>query len=268
MSEKKQIALEKEQETLLIPLFGKASFQHIFPDEKAKSIINQIDYDFDKLNIPKKTASTLVIRAKKLDEITEKFIKKNPNGIILHLGCGLDSRCLRVSHPNNQWFDLDFPAVISLRNEFYDETDKYKMLSSSATDLDWINSVPQEDSPYLVIAEGLFMYITEEEIRKLFQALKIRFNTVEIAFDVFSEFTVKNIAKHPSMQKTGAKINWGIDNSKDIENWATGYTLIEEWFFNESPLASKFGLIYSFMFKLTSAIEIAKKAQRILYIRL
>ena len=77
MSDKQSITLEKEQETLLIPLLGKASYQHVFLDEKAKSIIDHMDYDFGKLKVPKKTATTLVIRAKKLDEIAEQFIKKN-----------------------------------------------------------------------------------------------------------------------------------------------------------------------------------------------
>jgi O-methyltransferase involved in polyketide biosynthesis len=268
MATNSTITLSHEQETLLIPLFGKAKYQHIFSNEKAKFIIEKIDYNFEKLNVPQKTATTLVVRAQKLDEITKKFIQKHPDGTILHLGCGLDSRCLRVDHPTNQWFDLDFPEVISLRKNFFEENELYKMISSSVTDLAWLNQVPVKNESYLIIAEGLFMYLYEQNIKELFQIWKNRFQQVEIAFDVFSEYTVANISKHPSMQKTGATIRWGIDHAEDIEKWLPGYTLIEEWFFNQSPLISKLNPFYKFMFKLTANIEIAKKAQRILYFRL
>jgi O-methyltransferase involved in polyketide biosynthesis len=268
MSKSEPIVLKEEQETLFVPLLGKASYQHIFPDEKANSIITSIPYDFKALKVPKKTATTLVIRAKKLDEMTEKFIKNNPEGIILHLGCGLDSRCIRVKHPLNSWFDLDFPEVIDLRRKFFTATTQYQMIGSSVTDLNWLNQIPLKQVPYFVIAEGLFMYLHEQNIIELFQALEHRFTHIEIAFDAFSEFTVKNISKHPSIQKTGASIRWGIDNPMDIEKWDNDYTLMEEWYFTQSPLIDKFGLFYRLMFNLTSHIDVANKAQRILHFRL
>ena len=268
MSSTNPVVLLHEQETLLIPLYGKAKYQQIFSDEKAKSILETINYDFKRLKIPKKTATTLVIRAQKLDEITANFILAHPNGVILHLGCGLDSRCLRVIHETNPWFDLDFPEVIQLRKSFYEESDHYKMIGSSVTDLSWINQIPILNEPYLIIAEGLFMYLQEQNIKTLFREWKNRFSHIEIAFDAFSEYTVANISKHPSLQKTGAKIQWGIDHAEDIEYWVDGYKLLEEWYFTQSPLISKLDPFYKFMFSLTADIEIAKKAQRILHFRL
>lgn len=268
MSNSEPIVLKEEQETLFVPLLGKASYQHIFPDEKANSIITTIPYDFTKLKVPKKTATTLVIRAKKFDEMVERFITDNPAGIILHLGCGLDSRCIRVKHPVNPWFDLDFPEVIELRREFFTANTHYQMIGSSVTDLNWLNQIPLKQVPYFVIAEGLLMYLYEQNIIELFQALKHRFTHIEIAFDAFSDYTVKKISKHPSIQKTGASIRWGIDNPKDIEKWDSDYTLLEEWFFTQSPLIDQFGWFYRLMFNLSSHIDMAKKAQRILHFRL
>lgn len=110
MSEK--VTLIKEQETLLIPLYAKSQANPFFTDEKAGQILDQLQYDFRQLNVPKKTAVTLCIRAKQLDSYAQDFINAHPNALILHLGCGLDSRCLRVKHANTLWFDLNFPDVI------------------------------------------------------------------------------------------------------------------------------------------------------------
>lgn len=53
-----KIVLTGEKETLLIPLYGKAKeFEKNNPiliDRKAVEIVNQIDYNFSSLRIPKK----------------------------------------------------------------------------------------------------------------------------------------------------------------------------------------------------------------------
>src|SRR5512147_121820 len=109
---KEKITLTKEQETLLIPLYSKAQDNPILIDEKARQILEGVQYDFHGLKIPKKTEVTLRIRAKQLDAYTRQFITSHPNGLVLHLGCGLDSRCVRVPRAETLWYDLDLPDVI------------------------------------------------------------------------------------------------------------------------------------------------------------
>lgn len=46
---------------------------------------------------------------------------------------------------------------------------------------------------------------------------------------------------------------------------AKGIRLKEEWFFSQSPDIPKLGWFYRFMFRLTSGIPAAQKAQRLLY---
>lgn len=47
--------------------------------------------------------------ARIIDEICTEYLKWKSNIIIIHLGCGLDSRCLRVKYSSNKWYDIDFP---------------------------------------------------------------------------------------------------------------------------------------------------------------
>ena len=63
------ITLNKEKETLLVPLYGKVMETQkktpILYDAKAVEIIEKIDYDFKSLKIPGKTNTMMCLRAKK-----------------------------------------------------------------------------------------------------------------------------------------------------------------------------------------------------------
>ncbi len=265
MKAKEKITLTKEQETLLIPLFSKAQENSILRDEKARQILERADYDFSSLKVPEKTAVTLRMRAKQLDAYTRDFLGQHPDALVIHLGCGLDSRCLRVEHPQALWIDLDLPDVIELRRKFYAETGAYRMIASSVMDLDWTNAIAVEGRPVFVVAEGLLMYLHESEVRELIVCLHERFPGCHLAFDAFSKLTASRIQAHPSIQTTGAAVHWGIDDPHEIETWAQGIWLEQEWFFSQSADIPKLGRFYRVMFRLTGGIPAAQKAQRLLY---
>lgn len=54
----------------------------------------------------------MAMRAAIFDEWLEKEIKSNPDMVVLHIGCEMDSRVERVSMQNTKWYDIDFPDVI------------------------------------------------------------------------------------------------------------------------------------------------------------
>ena len=106
--------LNNESKTLFIPLLGKAvmSKDKIFlHDPKAEEIIAKIDYNFDSLKQSKWLSMYMSVRALIIDELCNKYISEHPNTTILHLGCGLDSRCLRVNQGFDVWYDIDFESV-------------------------------------------------------------------------------------------------------------------------------------------------------------
>jgi O-methyltransferase involved in polyketide biosynthesis len=265
MNTKPKIALTREQATLLIPLYAKAQNNPVFTDEKARQILDGVEYNFGQLKVPEKTAVTLRIRAKQLDAYTRQFIAAHPDAIVLHLGCGLDSRCLRVEHPAALWFDLDMPEVIELRRTFYAETEGYRMIASSVTDLAWIDQIPAAGRPVFIVAEGLLMYLYAADVRALILCLHDRFRGGELVFDAFSKYTADRIKAHPSIQKTGATVHWGIDDPHEMEGWAEGIRLKEEWFFSQSADIERLTWFYRMMFRLTRSIQIAQRAQRLLY---
>jgi O-methyltransferase involved in polyketide biosynthesis len=268
-NKKEKVLFTEAQETLLIPLYSKATESRwpnpIFHDEKAQEILGRVDYDFARLNTPRKTTLTLCIRASKLDAYTRSFLAAHPQGMVVHLGCGLDSRCLRVDHPGAEWYDLDMPDVIELRRKFYPESATYHLIASSVTDLSWTAQAPAHGRPVLVVAEGLLMYLSEAQVKALILKLREVYPGCELACDAFSKFTAERVGGHRSLKQTGAVIQWGIDDAHEIEQWASGIRLKEEWYFNQAEEVSKLGAGYRLMFRLAGMSQMANKAHRILY---
>lgn len=106
--------LNNESKTLFIPLLGKAimSKNNLFlHDQKAEEIILNIDYNFKALKQSKWLSMYMSLRASIIDELCNKYIINHDNVTIIHLGCGLDSRYLRVNQQFYNWYDIDFKSV-------------------------------------------------------------------------------------------------------------------------------------------------------------
>lgn len=85
------------------------------------------------------------------------FVSKkdsNPDAVILHIGCGMDSRVERVGTMKHEWYDIDFPEVIAERMRYYKETSKYHMLAADARKIDWLQALPKANNA-IVVKEGV-----------------------------------------------------------------------------------------------------------------
>lgn len=262
------IALDKEKETLLVPLYGKAMESKkkspILIDTKAVEIVEKIDYDFKSLKIPDKTNTMMCLRAKLIDNFVIDYLKKETESIVLHLGCGLDSRYVRIHNPKVDWYDLDYKEVIDIRRNFFPETGKYHLIASSVTDSEWTEKIPVEEKQYLVIAEGLFMYLKEDEIKTLLSSIKTKIGHYTLIFDAYSVFTAKKVKAHPSIKRTGAKIYWGIDNPEELTGWKLGIRFIDEIYFTANEEIENLGFGTKLVYKIANLFPMAKKAQKIL----
>ncbi|MDO8873008.1 MAG: class I SAM-dependent methyltransferase [Methanoregula sp.] len=115
------------------------------------------------------------MRAKQLDQWTREFLTANPDSTVLNLGCGLDSRILRIDPPASvRWYDIDLPDVIELRRQLYPVRHDYVMIGSSVTEPGWLDGIPA-DRPVLVVAEGLLQYLSEKDVTALFCRITEKF---------------------------------------------------------------------------------------------
>lgn len=228
-SDKQIISIDEKSVsiTLLIPLCPKAietKRKHpIIIDHKAVEIIDKLDFD-TKPYLQKRAYHSAIVRTYLIDNGVRKFIQENPTGVIINLGCGLDTRISRVDNRQIKWFDLDLPDVIELRRKFFKENERIKFIAKSVTDLSWINEIKiSENDKVLIIAEGLFPYFQESVIKEIFRNIISSFPNSEMYLTVLHKFFVgKEITK-------GTVFLWGIEDAKEIEKIDKRITLIEYW---------------------------------------
>jgi O-methyltransferase involved in polyketide biosynthesis len=211
--------------TLLATLFMRAwdsrAEPSILGDHHAAEAIDRIDYDYAWLERrirPESGWYLAVLRARRLDDWSADFLARHPDATVLQLGCGLDSRMLRLDPPPTvRWFDLDIPRVIELRRRLYPERDGYQMIGASVTDPDWLEQVPA-DRPVLIIAEGLLPYLTVDETRRLLRRLTDHFDSGELIFDALA----------PGVARMSKPFKSGIRDGRQVERWNPRLTCVEQ----------------------------------------
>jgi methyltransferase (TIGR00027 family) len=203
--------------TLYLRAYESRSPKPILGDKAAAEAVDRIEYDWGRMRRSMRPGSNqymVTMRAKQLDDWCTSFLRRNPSSVVLHLGCGMDTRAFRLHPPEAvQWFDVDQPNVIALRRKLYDDRDGYRMIGSSVTDDAWLDEIPT-DRPTLVVAEGLVMYLTEPEVRSLLLRLIDRFGSGELVFD-----TVSPVGPRLSKVLTKGITKWGIRDASAIEHW-------------------------------------------------
>lgn len=213
--------LTNVQKTALMTMYGKALDARvrdsILGDTMAEAAVRKMDFDFTTLNLAKGAEISLPMRAKQLDGWTREFLAAHPDAIVLHLGCGLDTRVYRVDpSPDVRWYDIDLPEIIELRRQLYPERAGYEMLSGSITDPGWIERLAT-DRPVIAVGEGLVMHVPTAEVVALFKRIMDAFPRGEFAFDVYAASTAKVITLATKVSRTPVQLHSGLPQALRAE---------------------------------------------------
>ena len=155
------------------------------------------------------------MRARVFDDWTEAMLRANPDALVLHIGCGLDSRCLRVKKTYTNWIDADFPEVLSLRRKYYEENDAYHMMAIDASKAEQIARLPDSETA-IVVLEGISMYLTNAQVRCMLRAFEKKYTQLHILMDVYTEFGAKASRYKNPVNDMGVTELYGIDDVKAL----------------------------------------------------
>jgi O-methyltransferase involved in polyketide biosynthesis len=237
MTETTPINLGGVSETLLIPLYIRARETQrpdaLLRDEKAAEIIKRVDYDFSKIKLQGHDELGLILRVREFDRFARAFLANHPNSTVVHIGCGFDTRFERVDAGRVEWYDLDLPDVIELRRKLIrEEGDRYHLLSSSVFENRWMDIVKGHiQGPCLFIAEGVFPYFEEAQLKSLVLKLLDRFPGAELVCDAHTPFVIWTDNLQLLFSRMSARLHWGLKQGQDVESWGKGISLLEEWFY-------------------------------------
>ncbi|MDE4908569.1 class I SAM-dependent methyltransferase [Methanogenium marinum] len=184
----------------------------------------------------------IAIRARKYDQYVLDFLVKYPDGVVVNIGCGLDSRFLRIDNGLVDFYDLDLPEVISLKKRFFTETKRYHLIASSVLDDAWMSVVSAHAGPFLFLAEGVFMYLEGEAVKSLVLRLREHFSGSELVCEVVNSIWItkplNTLAEYKMRRRLhigkDAVFRSGIRRSEEMEEWHPGIRLLDEWSYFDS----------------------------------
>lgn len=268
------------EDTLFVPMLGR-----IYASEHCPNIL----YDQKALELKKKLPSGLpeqdgqsqytllasAARSANMDRFIRAFLERRPDGVIVQLGCGLETAYFRCDNGRSRWYAVDLPHVVEYRRELLPEPERETYLAGDAFAEDWIRQIRADvpDAPILVTAGGLFHYFEESKVVGLLRMLTgfgermlTGFGEIEVVFDALSKSGVAMMQKKymKQMGHGDAQMFFYVDSASELAGKiGSGVrVLAEEPYYRHIPrtglkLSTKISMSVSDRFWMVKMIHLA-----------
>ena len=256
--------MDNVNKTLYIPLYGKAAVSKrgiLLNDPKAEEIWEAECFPMKGKAKSKWLTYYMGMRSAVFDEWTKQQMDQLPDAVILHVGCGMDSRCHRLEAGDRHWFDVDFPEVIAERKRYFAETERYHMVASDIRKKEWLNRIPA-GKPAIVVMEGVSMYLRIPELKDVLGCWKKRFPEVRILLDSYTVFAAKATKYKNPINEVGVTQVYGFDEPRELEK-DTGLSFVQEHSLTPDNLIAQLPEDEQRFFRTMFAGKLAKKIYRL-----
>ena len=205
--------------TLYIPLYGKAYVSKkgiILNDKKAEEIWSAEGFELKGKSKSKWLAYYMGMRSAVFDKWLWEEMKKDSDAVVLHIGCGMDSRVIRVGKDGHEWYDIDFPTVIEERKKYYAEDDFYHMVEADVRQQNWLETVPKAKHA-IIVMEGVSMYFEPQELKVVLEQISEHFETVNLLMDCYTTMAAKASKYKNPINDVGVTQVYGLDEPRALE---------------------------------------------------
>ena len=255
MNEK--ITLSGVPETMLQTLYARAresGTRGAIRDKKAEEIVGRLDYDFSLAEKDGAMRSGVIARTIVLDRLVQGFLSENPGATVVNIACGLDTRCYRIKGFGH-WYNLDLPETIAVRERFLPESGEISQIAMSAMD-DWGEAIAETGAPALIVIEGLTMYLTEADVRRIFERIAGRFERATVFVETMNPMIVRRF-REKSIEESNAKFTWGVRDGRTLASLLPGFRFVQERCLTEGMAA--FVPIYKLLDRLPAVRNLSNR---------
>lgn len=174
-------------------------------------------------------------RARVFDGIATRYMAAKSGCTIVNLGCGFDTRFWRIANEDCRYVEVDLPEVVELKAGLLKDDLGYELVGCSVLDASWIDRVTASGATrFLLLAEGLLMFLPEPDVSHLFRRLAERFSDSQFAFDMVPRKYLRGLWR--VLLRLETTINWrlkvswvsGFNDIRQIESYAPGIRVIGE----------------------------------------
>ena len=255
MNEK--ITLSGVPGTMLQTLYARAresGTRGAIRDKKAEEIVGRLDYDFSLAEKDGAMRSGVIARTIVLDRLVQGFLSENPGATVVNIACGLDTRCYRIKGFGH-WYNLDLPETIAVRERFLLESGEIPQIAMSAMD-DWGGAIAETGAPALIVIEGLTMYLTEADVRRIFERIAGRFERATVFVETMNPMIVRRF-REKSIEGSNAKFTWGVRDGRTLASLLPGFRFVQERCLTEGMAA--FVPIYKLLDRLPAVRNLSNR---------
>lgn len=213
----------------------------ILGDTLAHEVVGKVDYDFAGLGVQPSVVCQAALRAKMLDERVRTFVSRHPDAVVVDLGAGLDSGYHRVGPPPTvDWYSVDLPGITAVRDDVLPAAPQSHSVPVSLADDRWPDAIPA-DRPAMLIADGLFAFLTEPTIIAVVRRITDHFGSGELAFNDYGRIGwVSRVAIKLYPQKmfkdVGSQFGYpGFKDAHHPESWNPRLRLVEDASLADAP---------------------------------
>ena len=254
---KEKIKLSGVPETMLQTVFARAKetkTRGAITDSKAVEIIDRLDYDFSAADQDTAMHSGVIARTIVLDRLVKAYLAGHGGAVVVNVACGLDTRCYRVSGYSH-WYDLDLPETIAVRKRLLPESGSISQIAMSAMD-NWGGEIGETGTSTLVIIEGLTMYLSEADVKRIFAVISGRFDRVTVLVETMNPMVVRRF-REKSIEASRAKFRWGVKDGAALAALLPDFRLVEEHSLCEGM--AEFAPVYRLLDKIPAVRNISNR---------
>lgn len=219
--------LSELSKTLFVPMGGRIFASEHFPkvldDKKALELKDKIPAGvLDDKHQSEYTYLASASRCRNIDDRIRTFLAACPDGVIVELGCGLETTYFRCDNGKADWYELDLPEVIAFRKTLLPGADRMHFIEASAFDTGWMDTLSKElgNRHVLFLSSGVFQYFEEEKVLRLFVDL-MRFRHASIVFDAVSKSGMRYTRKYmKQLGKDDVAMYFYCDDAEELADKA------------------------------------------------
>ena len=255
--------------TLRLRALDARSNAPILGDVLSAQVAERLGLDLNTSKWPRSMVLVHAVRDAMLDRLVYRFVTDHPTAVVVDLGCGLDMRRQRCDPPPGvDWYDVDFPAVIEVRERLL--PGGANLIGADVTASAWLDELPRE-RPTIVVTNGLMLLLTADAFIALARAVTSHFDSGELAFNAYSRLAMRNSRRAGRRMKSSpwsmpVAVGDGIDDPHEPETWDGGLSLIEEQFLADAPEVDLWPPVWKTVARLNArSIRLARAADRVIH---
>lgn len=182
------------EDTLYIPLtariYASKKFPKFFYDEKALSLEKYIPANDIDENTTEYFYMASVCRQYTIDQKIKKFLEKNGLCNVVFLGAGLETSFNRIGNDKANFYQVDLPNVIDIREKVLGNAINEKLISGDMFTLHWIKGI-DISLPTMIVVSGVYQYFTKEKILSMIEKMNEMIPKGELVFDATNSAGLK-----------------------------------------------------------------------------